>query len=90
MPNGSLADWLSPESVAPLSWPMRLKVARDAARALAYLHQQMPSPIIFRDFKPSNILLDEKWNVKLSDFGLARLGPLDGNTHVTTRVYTFK
>ncbi|KAJ0872722.1 putative protein kinase RLK-Pelle-RLCK-VIIa-2 family [Helianthus annuus] len=86
MPNGSLADWLSSESVAPLSWPMRLKVARDAARALAYLHQQMPSPIIFRDFKPSNILIDDDWNVKLSDFGFARLGPLDGHTHVTTRV----
>ncbi|KAK1426076.1 hypothetical protein QVD17_14744 [Tagetes erecta] len=86
MPNGSLADWLSTDSITPLSWPMRLKVARDAARALTYLHQHMPSPIIFRDFKPSNILLDEKWNVKLSDFGFARLGPLDGHTHVTTRV----
>ncbi|XP_076917791.1 serine/threonine-protein kinase PCRK1-like [Bidens hawaiensis] len=86
MPNGSLANWLSPGSVAPLSWPMRLKVAQDAARALAYLHQQMPSPIIFRDFKPSNILLDCQWNVKLSDFGFARLGPSEGHTHVTTRV----
>ncbi|XP_076950108.1 serine/threonine-protein kinase PCRK1-like [Bidens hawaiensis] len=86
MPNGSLADWLSSGSVAPLSWRMRLKVAKDAARALAYLHQQMPSPIIFRDFKPSNILLDDQWNVKLSDFGFARLGPSEGHTHVTTRV----
>ncbi|XP_076950110.1 serine/threonine-protein kinase PCRK1-like [Bidens hawaiensis] len=86
MLNGSLADWLSSGSVAPLSWPMRLKVARDAACALAYLHQQTPTPIIFRDFKPSNILLDDEWNAKLSDFGFARLGPLDGHTHVTTRV----
>ncbi|KAL8259666.1 hypothetical protein R6Q59_027619 [Mikania micrantha] len=86
MPNGSLADWLLSESVPTLSWPMRLKVARDAARALAYLHQQMPNPIIFRDFKPSNLLLDENWNVKLSDFGFARLGPSDGHTHVTTQV----
>ena len=42
--------------------------------------------IIFRDFKSSNILLDEDWKAKLSDFGLARLGPSEGLTHVTTDV----
>ncbi|KAL2554362.1 Protein kinase superfamily protein [Forsythia ovata] len=65
---------------------MRLKIAQDAARGLVYLHEKMDFQIIFRDFKSSNILLDEQWNAKLSDFGLARLGPLEGLTHVSTAV----
>lgn len=86
MPNRSVDDHLSTRSGATLSWPMRLKIALDAARGLAYLHEEMDHPIIFRDFKTSNILLDEKWNAKLSDFGLARQGPMDGLSHVSTAV----
>ncbi|KAI3512129.1 hypothetical protein L1887_19336 [Cichorium endivia] len=86
MPNRSVEDHLSSRSEAPLSWTMRLKVAQDAARGLAYLHEEMDFQIIFRDFKASNILLDEKWNAKLSDFGMARLGPQEGLTHVSTAV----
>ncbi|KAL3628509.1 Serine/threonine-protein kinase pcrk2 [Castilleja foliolosa] len=86
MPNGSVEDHLSTKSVEPLSWPMRLKIALDAARGLAYLHEEMDFQIIFRDFKSSNILLDDQWNAKLSDFGLARLGPAEGLTHVSTAV----
>ncbi|CAN1274702.1 Serine/threonine-protein kinase PCRK1 [Linum perenne] len=77
MPNGS---------ETPLPWNMRLRVAQDAARGLTYLHEEMDFQIIFRDFKSSNILLDEQWNAKLSDFGLARLGPDEGFTHVSTAV----
>lgn len=52
----------------------------------SYFHSHVLVQIIFRDFKSSNILLDEKWNAKLSDFGLARLGPSDGLSHVSTAV----
>lgn len=86
MPNGSVEDHLSTRSSVPLSWAMRLKIALDAARGLTYLHEEMDFPIIFRDFKTSNILLDEQWNAKLSDFGLARQGPTEGLTHVSTAV----
>ncbi|CAL4916935.1 unnamed protein product [Urochloa decumbens] len=85
MPNGSLADHLSARSTRPASWAMRLRVALDTARGLKYLHEESEFKIIFRDLKPSNILLDEKWNAKLSDFGLARLGPQEGS-HVSTAV----
>ncbi|KAL3839676.1 hypothetical protein ACJIZ3_024267 [Penstemon smallii] len=86
MPNGSVEDHLSIRSLTPLTWDTRLRIALDAARGLTYLHEEMDFQIIFRDFKSSNILLDENWNAKLSDFGLARLGPPDGLTHVSTAV----
>ncbi|MBA0866214.1 hypothetical protein Goshw_018939 [Gossypium schwendimanii] len=86
MPNRSVQDHLSARFQTTLSWATRLKIARDAARGLAFLHEGMDFQIIFRDFKSSNILLDEQWNAKLSDFGLARLGPSDGLSHVSTAV----
>ncbi|XP_074572570.1 serine/threonine-protein kinase PCRK1-like [Curcuma longa] len=86
MQNRSVEHHLSTQSKTTLSWYMRLRIAIDAARGLAYLHEGMNFQIIFRDFKSSNILLDEDWNAKLSDFGLARQGPTEGITHVTTAV----
>ncbi|KAK4761941.1 hypothetical protein SAY87_029825 [Trapa incisa] len=84
MQNGSVDDHLSPRSHITIPWATRLRIAQDTARGLAYLHEEMDFQIIFRDFKSSNILLDEQWNAKLSDFGLARLGPAEGSTHVST------
>ncbi|OIV96257.1 hypothetical protein TanjilG_05097 [Lupinus angustifolius] len=70
----------------PLSWSVRMKIAAGAARGLEYLHCKADPPVIYRDLKPANILLDNEFNPKLSDFGLAKLGPVGDKTHVSTRV----
>ncbi|TMX01213.1 hypothetical protein EJD97_024891 [Solanum chilense] len=87
MPKGSLENHLFRRSTAiePLSWELRLKIAIGAARGLAFLHSS-EKQIIYRDFKASNILLDGSYHAKLSDFGLAKVGPSAGNSHVTTRI----
>ncbi|KAF2318494.1 hypothetical protein GH714_008349 [Hevea brasiliensis] len=84
MSNKSMQDHLPSGFHTPLPFAARVKIAQDAARGLAYLHEGMDFQIIFRDFKSFNILLDDQWNAKLSDFGLARLGPSDGLSHVST------
>ncbi|CAI5536743.1 unnamed protein product [Closterium sp. Naga37s-1] len=73
-------------AIQPLPWAVRMKVALHAAQGLAYLHEEADRQIIYRDFKASNILLDEDFNAKLSDFGLAKDGPEGNQTHVSTRV----
>ncbi|XP_020222722.1 probable serine/threonine-protein kinase PBL23 [Cajanus cajan] len=88
MANGSLEDHLlelTPDT-KPLDWQTRMKIAEGAAKGLEYLHEEADPPVIYRDFKASNILLDENFNPKLSDFGLAKLGPTGDRTHVSTRV----
>ena len=70
----------------PLDWTTRMKIAEGAAKGLEYLHDFADPPIIYRDFKASNILLDAYFNPNLSDFGLAKLGPTGGKDHVSTRV----
>ncbi|XP_049355500.1 probable serine/threonine-protein kinase PBL21 isoform X1 [Solanum verrucosum] len=87
MPLGSLENHLFDlePGTMPLSWKTRLQVAAGAAHGLEYLHKANP-PVIYRDLKSSNILLDNDFNPKLSDFGLAKLGPVGDNTHVSTRV----
>ncbi|KAK9005395.1 hypothetical protein V6N11_042830 [Hibiscus sabdariffa] len=86
MPMGSLEDHLFEPGREPLSWNRRIKIAVGAARGIEYLHCKANPPVIYRDLKSANILLDNDFNPKLSDFGLAKLGPVGANTHVSTRV----
>ncbi|CAL0305894.1 unnamed protein product [Lupinus luteus] len=85
MQKGSLESHLFRRGVEPLCWDTRLKIAIGAAKGLAFLHNSEKS-VIYRDFKSSNILLDEDYNAKLSDFGLATFGPINGISHITTRI----
>ncbi|CAI7739279.1 unnamed protein product [Closterium sp. NIES-53] len=86
MEYGSLERYLFRRNVTPLPWNIRMKVALHAARGLAYLHEETEAQVIYRDFKASNILVDREFNAKLSDFGLAKDGPVGSDTHVSTRV----
>ncbi|XP_077215283.1 putative serine/threonine-protein kinase PBL7 [Tasmannia lanceolata] len=85
---GSLEDHLHdlPSDKKRLDWNTRMKIAAGAAKGLEYLHDKANPPVIYRDLKCSNILLGEGFHPKLSDFGLAKLGPVGDKTHVSTRV----
>lgn len=82
---GSLEKHLFRRVCLTMPWSTRMKIALGAAKGLAFLHGA-ERPIIYRDFKTSNILLDADYNAKLSDFGLAKEGPMGDQTHVSTRV----
>ncbi|KAH1066568.1 hypothetical protein J1N35_031555 [Gossypium stocksii] len=72
MQNGSLESQLhGPSQGSALTWHLRMKIAIDVSRALEYLHENCNPPVVHRDIKSSNILLDSNFNAKLSDFGLA-------------------
>ena len=70
----------------PLDWYARVKIAYGAAIGLEYLHEKANPPVIYRDLKSSNILLDEEFNPKLSDVGLAKLGPDGDKMHGPSRL----
>ncbi|KAL8171823.1 hypothetical protein V2J09_023627 [Rumex salicifolius] len=84
--NGTLSQHIHhPSEDFVLTWAMRLKIAADSAGAIAYLHSSSSTPIYHRDIKPCNILLDEKYRAKVSDFGSSKSIEID-QTHLTTLV----
>jgi serine/threonine protein kinase len=87
MENGSLDYWLHEKSdgASQLDWPTRLKIAQGASCGLAYLHITCEPHIVHRDIKSSNILLNDKFEAHVADFGLSRL-ILPYQTHVTTEL----
>ncbi|KAJ1276568.1 hypothetical protein BS78_05G224100 [Paspalum vaginatum] len=83
--NGTLYQHLHVEGPVSLSWTTRLRIASEIATALAYLHSSISIPIIHRDIKSTNILVDDTITSKVSDFGASRYIPVD-KTGLTTRV----
>lgn len=78
MPNGSLGDLLHSNKSGLLDWPIRCKIAMDAAEGLAYLHHDCVPPIVHRDVKSNNILLDGDFGARVADFGVAKVVDANG------------
>ncbi|CAN6571247.1 unnamed protein product [Malus baccata var. baccata] len=85
--NGNLEQWLHGAMCqhGTLTWEARMKVILGTAKALSYLHEAIEPKVVHRDIKSSNILIDNEFNAKVSDFGLAKLLG-SGESHITTRV----
>ncbi|XP_023638620.1 probable LRR receptor-like serine/threonine-protein kinase PAM74 isoform X1 [Capsella rubella] len=87
LPNGDLRQHLSGKRDGSfINWGNRLRIALEAALGLEYLHSGCTPPIVHRDIKTTNILLDEQLKAKLADFGLSRSFPVGGESHISTVV----
>ncbi|KAK6144945.1 hypothetical protein DH2020_021765 [Rehmannia glutinosa] len=86
MANGTLRESLSGRSGVHLDWKRRLRIALGSARGIAYLHELANPPIIHRDIKSTNILLDDNLTAKVADFGLSKLVSDSSKGHVSTQV----
>ncbi|KAD2804487.1 hypothetical protein E3N88_37864 [Mikania micrantha] len=78
IPNGTLSDHIHNKGKSlAITWDIRIRIATETAEALSYLHSAASVPIIHRDVKPMNILLDENYVAKVADFGASKLIPID-------------
>ncbi|GAY34364.1 hypothetical protein CUMW_285880 [Citrus unshiu] len=85
IPNGTLYQYIHETEEFSITWEMRLRIAIEVSSALSYLHSTTSIPIYHRDIKSANILLDDKFRAKVSDFGASRSVTID-QTHLITRV----
>ncbi|KAG0462217.1 hypothetical protein HPP92_020693 [Vanilla planifolia] len=83
--HGSLLEYILGKERKPLTWQQRVNIAIGSAKGIAHLHEEVKPSIIHRDIKPSNILINEGFEAKVSDFGLAKKGPEDDASHVSTQ-----
>ncbi|OVA10157.1 Protein kinase domain [Macleaya cordata] len=88
MSHGTLHDHLHGE-LSPLNWNLRLRISMQAAKGLEYLHKECFPPIVHRDVKASNILLDSEWVARIADVGLLNANNKDLNGDLESDVYNF-
>ncbi|CAL5419941.1 unnamed protein product [Camellia sinensis] len=88
MPHGTLHDHLH-GGLSPLNWGLRLKIAMQASKGLEYLHNEVVPPIVHRDVKSSNILLDADWGARIADFRLLTPNDRDLNRDMKDDIYNF-
>ncbi|XP_058005021.1 probable LRR receptor-like serine/threonine-protein kinase At1g05700 isoform X2 [Hevea brasiliensis] len=86
MARGNLEHYLSDKTRGVLSWKERLQIAVDAAQGLEYLHHGCKPPIIHRDVKSANILLNDNLQAKIADFGFSKMFPSESKSHLSTGV----
>ncbi|TYJ47488.1 hypothetical protein E1A91_A02G193500v1 [Gossypium mustelinum] len=86
VPHGSLREYIIGRGGRNFTWRQRVNIAIGAAKGIAHLHDGIKPCIIHRDIKPSNILIGERFEAKVSDFGLVKMGPIGDQSHVSSQV----
>nr|XP_023911202.1 probable serine/threonine-protein kinase PBL11 [Quercus suber] len=86
VPNGSQLEYITGKRGRSLTSKQRVNIAIGAAKCIAHLHEGIQPSIILRDIKPSNILVGDEFEAKVSDFGLVKMGPTEDQSHVSSQI----